>query len=191
MEQIFNPCLCQVLPFILRLKDYSGAAAVPEAEPDKASFSASRASSRPFRQWLIGGIYRSCGHGGTFTGHDSVPFSPGARMLHPHESAGHNRMASDGERAGEPSPAFRLGAVAHAQGRPEVPAPGVSLPGLFDTVPSSGRPGGYRTGCVPPLSGAEFGQRVLYGCGPAQVGFGALCLLPPFRHLTVWVRRLT
>jgi len=34
-----------------------------------------------------------------------------------------------------------------------------------------------RPGCIPPLIGAEFVQEVLYECGLAQVGFGAIYLV--------------
>jgi hypothetical protein len=39
------------------------------------------------------------------------------------------------------------------------------------------------TGCLPPLKVAKFEQRVLYGRGPAQVGFGVL--LSSFHSLTL------
>jgi len=61
-----------------------------------------------------------------------------------------------------------------------MPTPGVSSPGLYATAPSSGRPVGCRTGCLPPLSIAKFGQRLLYEYGFAQVGFGVLLFLTSF-----------
>ncbi len=57
-----------------------------------------------------------------------------------------------------------------------MPSPEVFPPGPFDTAPSSGYTVGNRTGCVPPLQGAEFERKVLYGRGPAQVGFGAVSI---------------
>src|SRR5579864_1691953 len=63
-----------------------------------------------------------------------------------------------------------------------MPSPGVTLPGPFVTAPSP----------VPPVAScwlltsardAEFEQGVLYGCGPAQVGFGVQ--LSSFHRLTL------
>src|SRR5579864_3691861 len=63
-----------------------------------------------------------------------------------------------------------------------MPSPGVTLPGPFVTAPSP----------VPPVAScwlrtsardAEFEQGVLYGCGPAQVGFGGQ--LSSFHRLTL------
>lgn len=69
------------------------------------------------------------------------------------------------------SPALHRRAVTGAPHRPKMPSPGVSLPGLFATVPSPVLP------LAPPwlhtpASPAGFEQRVLNECGLAQVGFG-------------------
>ena len=52
-----------------------------------------------------------------------------------------------------------------------MPSPGVTLPGPFVTPPSPVIP---VASCWLHTSAknAEFEQGVLYGCGPAQVGFG-------------------
>jgi hypothetical protein len=63
-----------------------------------------------------------------------------------------------------------------------MPSPGVTLPGPFDTSPSPVPP--VTTRWLRTSAGvAEFEQGVLYGCGPAQVGFGDW--LSSFHRLTL------
>jgi hypothetical protein len=59
-----------------------------------------------------------------------------------------------------------------------MPSPGVTLPGPFVTPPSPVIPVATRW-LRTSAEVAEFEQGVLYGCGPAQVGFGD-SIYPPF-----------
>jgi hypothetical protein len=59
-----------------------------------------------------------------------------------------------------------------------MPSPGVALPGPFVTSPSPVIPVATRW-LRTSAEVAEFEQGVLYGCGPAQVGFGGQNY-PPF-----------
>ena len=59
-----------------------------------------------------------------------------------------------------------------------MPSPGVALPGPFVTPPSPGTPVATHW-LHTSAEVAEFEQGVLYGCGPAQVGFGGW-FYPPF-----------
>ena len=91
----------------------------------------------------------------------------------------HHRVR--GERLGLSS-ALRLRAVSGAPSRPKMPSPGVTLPGPFVTAPPPEPP---VASCWLRTSAevAEFEQGVLYGCGPAQVGFGER--LSSFHRLTL------
>jgi hypothetical protein len=68
-------------------------------------------------------------------------------------------------------PALHRGAVTGAPMRPKMPSPGVTLLGPFVTPPSPDLPVATRW-LLTSVEAAECGQGVLYGCGPAQVGFG-------------------
>jgi hypothetical protein len=87
-----------------------------------------------------------------------------ARLRHPHP-------VQTLKRDRDPLPALPSRAVIGALIRPEchLPKPDCLSPSsrLLLPDPSVGR----RPGCLPPLFVAEFEQSVLYGCGPAQVGF--------------------
>jgi hypothetical protein len=63
-----------------------------------------------------------------------------------------------------------------------MPSPGVTLLGPFVTPPSPVLPMATRW-LLTSVESAECGQGVLYGCGPAQVGFGGL--LSSFHRLTL------
>ena len=62
----------------------------------------------------------------------------------------------------------------------EVPSPKVTLPGPYDMPPSPVLPVATRW-LLTSAERAEFEQGVLYGCGPAQVGFRTIILLS-LRH---------
>ena len=64
----------------------------------------------------------------------------------------------------------------------EMPSPKVTLPGPFVTPPSPVLPVTTRW-LLTSVESAECEQGVLYGCGPAQVGFGTL--LSSFHGLTL------
>lgn len=82
---------------------------------------------------------------------------------------------------GSPS-ALHPGAVTGAPRRPKC-----RLPKSLDLAPSSASLLRHLrwlvAGCVPPREAAEFEPRVLYGRGPAQVGFGVV--LSSFHRLTL------
>jgi hypothetical protein len=135
----------------------------------------------PFRLWLIGSTYRPSDGGGLHRSWLGTIFSR-RRHASPNWSAAGNPLNRlRGERFGLSS-ALRPRAVSGAPTRPKMPSPGVILPGPFVTPPSP----------VPPVATrwlrtsaevAEFEQDVLYGCGPAQVGFGGR--LSSFHRLTL------
>ena len=80
-----------------------------------------------------------------------------------------------------PSSALRPGAVIGAPYRPKMPSPEVSLPGPFVTPPSPVLP--VATTLAAYLRGScGVRARVLYGCGPAQVGFGVSFILLSSPH---------
>jgi hypothetical protein len=89
------------------------------------------------------------------------------QLVRSRQSADHRLW---GERFGLSS-ALRPRAVSGAPSRPKMPSPGVTLPGPFVTPPSPVIPVATRW-LRTPAGVAEFEQGVLYGCGPAQVGFG-------------------
>ena len=79
-------------------------------------------------------------------------------------------------------PALHRGAVTGAPLRPKMPSPGVTLLGPFVTPPSPDLPVATRW-LLTSVEAAECGQGVLYGSGPAQVGFGVG--LSSFHRLTL------
>jgi hypothetical protein len=93
----------------------------------------------------------------------------------------HSARSIPGRGFGAPS-ALPPGAVFGAPSRPKCRLP--KSPCLAPSSTSLLRHSRWLvTGCLPPLKVAKFEQRVLYGRGPAQVGFGVL--LSSFRSLTL------
>lgn len=87
-----------------------------------------------------------------------------------------NRIAADGRRIRSlPSASPRGGGWRTFWPRCQLP----ESPCLAPTIQTLLRTSRWtRTGCIPPRMSAEFEQEVLYGRGPAQVGFDAFS--PPF-----------
>jgi len=94
----------------------------------------------------------------------------------------HSAWLSVGRELGIPS-TLRLGAVFGAPARPKMRTPGVTLPGPFVTSPSPVPPVVMRW-LLTSVETAECEQGVLYGRGPAQVGF-SICL-SSFQRFTLF-----
>ena len=131
----------------------------------------------PFRLWLIGSAYRPSDGGGFHRSWRGTIFSRRQHASPYWSAAGNPLNRLRGERFGLSS-ALRLRAVSGAPNRPKMPSPGVTLPGPFVTPPSPAIPVATRW-LRTSAEIAKFEQGVLYGCGPAQVGFGNP-FYPPF-----------
>jgi hypothetical protein len=140
-----------------------------------------RRIAAPFRLWLIGLAYRPSDGGGLHRSWLGTIFSRRQHEAPSWSTSGNPHHRLRGERFGLSS-ALRPRAVSGAPSRPKMPSPGVALPGPFVTAPSPVPPVAscwLRT----PAENAEFEQDVLYGRGPAQVGFGDR--LSSFHRLTL------
>jgi hypothetical protein len=135
----------------------------------------------PFRQWLIGSAYRpSDGVGHHRLWHGTI-VSRRQRVAPAWSASGIPQHRWWGERFGLSS-ALHPRAVTGAPSRPKTPSPEVTLPGPYVTPPPPEPPVATRWLLSSSVIG-EFEQGVLYGCGPAQVGFGDR--LSSFHRLTV------
>ena len=84
-----------------------------------------------------------------FTGHDSLPFSPGGDTHHPKVKTS---VTASSDVAGKNRgifPTLPLRTVVGATFRPKVPSPGVIPPGPFDTTASSGKAGAVALAAYP------------------------------------------
>ena len=139
-----------------------------------------RRVAEPFRHRLMGSEYRLSDGVGLHRSWLGTLFSRRSHVAPNWSRPGNPHHRVWGERLGLSS-ALRLRAVSGAPTRPKMRSPGVTLPGPFVATPSPAPP---VASCWLRTSAgvAEFEQGVLYGCGPAQVGFGEQ--LSPFHRLT-------
>ena len=126
----------QVSPFTPPRRGYSGSAAVPKAGADKATFPAPAHGPDSFHHRLIERTYRTSGRRGTspvmVRGHFPQAVTCSTRRVRPS-----TRVSGAGGRSGElPSASLKGGSWRKRQA--EVQSPLVTLPGPFDTPPSSG-----------------------------------------------------
>jgi hypothetical protein len=136
----------------------------------------------PVRLWLIGTTYRPSDGGGLHRSWLGTIFSRRLHVAPSWSTSGDPRVRQWGERFGLSS-ALRPRAVIGAPARPKMPSPGVTSPGPFATPPSPVTPVATRW-LLTSVEVTEFERGVLYGCGPAQVGFGNP-FLSSFHCLTV------
>ena len=179
MDPTFVLHLQSVSPFTsgrFRRRSYSGSAAIPKEEATKAAFSSPPRCQHRF----VGDLSMRLTDrraAWDFTGHGLGPFSPGGRRQHPRGPWPITaRPATRGPTGRSPTLPTKGGAW---RSTPAETAVSRSLPAwpLRDGA-FSGTPGGTALAAYP-REVARCEQGVLYGCGPAQVGFGATCS-PPF-----------
>jgi len=107
------------------------------------------------------------------TGFDSKPFSPGGCGQHPlnTELVTALPIPRGFHQGGNPNASPRGGGWRGQQADSAVARSHPAWPLRYRPFFRNSR--WTDTGCVPPLLVAEFERNVLYGCGPAQVGFDA------------------
>jgi hypothetical protein len=172
--------LRSVSPFIPTGRDYSGSAAALEEEAVKATFS-SPPRCRTVSPMAYGSVLPTVGRRRASPVMAGTLFSRRLHVAPSWSAPGNPHHRVRGERLGLSS-ALRLRAVSGAPARPKMPSPGVTLPGPFVAMPSPELPVAPRW-LRTSAGSAEFEQGVLYGCGPAQVGFGDR--LSSFHRLTL------
>ena len=124
----------------------------------------------PFRLWLIGSTYRPSDGGGLHRSCLRTIFSRRRHASPAGSTAGIPLHRTWGGKFGFPTSASSRGGDWRTI-RPKMPSPGVTSLGPFVTPPSPDLPVAMRW-LLTSVETAECGQGVLYGCGPAQVGFG-------------------
>lgn len=164
----------QVLSFIPTFRDYSDAAAVPQAAGASGGLRRTIAWPNRFAHGLWVGVTARA---------DDVGLSPVMVRLHFLEAVARitrgvrsgNRISAARGGSEGPLPALHSGTVAGAPTRPKTPSPQVDSLGLFVTA-SSGGPSAAVTALAAYLGRkvAEFGRAVPNKYGLARVGFGGL-----------------